>query len=83
MTWWIRDDAGNWIPLNKARFTADNTARKGYRLDYAGGVIGQDFYLRNGGFFSDYTPIGSLLERPTDNAADRPVIDLSTLIYLR
>jgi len=79
---WVRDDVGNWIPLSKARFTADNTARKGYRLDYAGGVIGQAFYLRNGGFFSDYTPIGSLFERPPDNAADRPVIDLSTLIYL-
>jgi Domain of unknown function (DUF3472) len=68
--------------LNKARFTADNTARKGYRLDYAGGVIGQAFYLRNGGFFSDYTPIGFLFERPVDNVTGKPVIDLSTLIHL-
>lgn len=79
---WVRDDEGNWISLNRVRFTADNTARKGYRLDYAGGVKGQAFYLRNGGFFNDYTPVGSFFERPADSAADKPIIGFSTLMSL-
>jgi Domain of unknown function (DUF3472) len=76
---WIRDNRGNWISLNKARFTADNTARKGYRLDYAGGVRGLAFYLQNDGFFNGHTPIGSWFERPVDNGAAHPMIELSVL----
>lgn len=61
---WIRTNKGKWLELNKIRFTADNTARKGYRMDYAGGVKNNQFYLKNCGFFNDYTPIGSYFERP-------------------
>ena len=35
---WIRDAKGVWHELNKANFTYDNTAAKGYRKDYAGGL---------------------------------------------
>jgi hypothetical protein len=84
---WIRDTAGLWIPLNRARFTVDNTGRKGYRMDYAGGVRGDQaggargsaFYLRNDGFFNDYTPAGVWLERKADASAQPPAIDLIKL----
>lgn len=61
---WIKTAQGQWIELNKMHFSTDNTGRIGYRMDYAGGVVGQQFYLQNCGFFSDYTPAGKLFERP-------------------
>jgi Domain of unknown function (DUF3472)/Domain of unknown function (DUF5077) len=70
---WVGDSTGHWIPLTHARFTADNTARKGYRLDYAGGEQGGGFFLRNGGFFSTYTPIGSMFTRPAPRVLAPPV----------
>jgi len=63
----------------QARFTADNTARKGYRLDYAGGIRGTSFFLQNDGFFNDPTPIGSWFERPEAAGAAHPMIDLPGL----
>src|SRR5690606_16539423 len=55
---WVITKEGQWIEVNRARFTADNTARSGFRIDYAGGKTQNgEFYLRNCGFFSDYTPI--------------------------
>jgi len=74
---WIRTSAGKWIELNKIRFTTDNTGRKGYRMDYAGGVKGNEFYLRNCGFFNDYTPVDSWFVRPL--LSKQPVIDLDKL----
>jgi len=76
---WIRTDQGQWISLTKARFTGDNTARKGYRMDYAGGVKGNAFFLQNCGFFSNYTPLDSWWERhPAPNDAP-PEIDFTHL----
>lgn len=60
---WVRDEAGTWTELTKARFTADATARKGYRMDYAGGQEGGRFYLQNCGFFPEFTIIGTEFER--------------------
>jgi hypothetical protein len=74
---WIRTSEGNWMELNKVRFTADNTARKGYRMDYEGGVKGEQFYLRNCGLFNHYTPINTWFERPL--TGKQPVIDLDKL----
>lgn len=74
---WIFTNEGKWIQLNKVRFTADNTASKGYRMDYGGGVKGDEFYLRNCGFFNDYTPIDTLFERPL--SGKEPVVDLEKL----
>src|SRR5258708_32708787 len=72
---WIRDEQGNWMSLNKARFSGDNTARKGYRMDYGGGVKGDAFYLQNGGFFNYYTPPhGWRLSVPPPESKPPPLI---------
>jgi len=76
---WVRDEQGNWMPLNKARFTGDNTARKGYRMDYGGGIKGDAFYLQNCGFFNHYTPLNGWWERAADPGAKAPDIDLTKL----
>lgn len=65
---WIHDTRGNWKSLKKAVFTYDNTAAKGYRMDYAGGVKRDRFYLKNCGFFNEYTLYKSVFER---KAADK------------
>jgi hypothetical protein len=75
---WVGDSAGRWIPLTRARFTADNTARKGYRLDYAGGEQRGQFFLRNGGFFNTPTPINSSFTRPMPHIF-APPLDIKEL----
>ncbi len=74
---WICDTSGNWTELTKARFTVDNTAVKAYRMDYSGGLEGNAFYLKNCGFFGQYTPRNSYFIRPAGNK--RPDLDLSKL----
>ncbi len=74
---WVRGTDTQWRELTTAQFTADNTARKAYRMDYAGGLSGQRFMLRNGGFFDSYTPINTSFTRPARNQP--PAIDVSTL----
>ncbi|MDN5286765.1 MAG: hypothetical protein JWR38_3039 [Mucilaginibacter sp.] len=60
---WIADTSGKWYPLSKALFTGDATANINYRKDYGGGVQGDLFYLRNGGFFNDFAPLKTMLTR--------------------
>jgi len=74
---WIRATDGTWHELTNAQFTADNTARKGYRMDYASGSDGQRFFLRNCGFFSEYTPIGASFSRSHQPIA--PAVDINAL----
>ncbi len=50
---WCMDKNGHVFPLTKARFTGDDIAKRGYRLDYEGGTEKNAFYLRNGGFFNN------------------------------
>ncbi|MEO6683221.1 MAG: DUF3472 domain-containing protein [Ginsengibacter sp.] len=64
---WIRDKHGKWHELNRGTFTYDNTAAKGYRKDYAGGILNGQFFLRNCGFFNNYTPYQSVFIRPLTN----------------
>lgn len=66
-----------WHEITRAVFTADNTARKGYRLDYSGGNEGSGFYLKNCGLTNDHTTIGTLLERKKLNKP--PKIDFNSL----
>jgi len=60
---WVRNTEGKWFELTEAKFTADATARKNSRLDYAGGSEGNHFFLKNCGFFSDRTSIDSFFRR--------------------
>jgi hypothetical protein len=57
---WARDTDGKWHPLTEARFTGDDIARRGYRLDFAGGTEGTQFFLRNGGFFHPNVPLNTM-----------------------
>ncbi|WP_175633597.1 DUF3472 domain-containing protein [Pedobacter ghigonis] len=74
---WICDDKGVWTELKSARFTTDNTGMKGYRMDYQGGINKGSFYLKNGGFFNDYTSPRKVLNRTT--VGKQPEIDFSKL----
>jgi hypothetical protein len=74
---WIADENGKWIRLNKARFTTDNTGIKGYRMDYAGGTDGNAFYLKNCGFFSNYTIRNTIFETAVTGTG--PDVDLEKL----
>lgn len=76
---WFADSTGRWIPIHRARFTGDNTARKGYRLDYAGGVRDGAFFLKNAGFFSDRVPLDTWFERPAPSDEAPPAIDFAKL----
>jgi len=74
---WVYDTKGNWISLNTARFTTDNTGNVNYRKDYAGGLDGDSFYLMNGGFFNHFTPAKTMFSRKETN--QKPQIDFSKL----
>ncbi|GAB2516513.1 DUF3472 domain-containing protein [Spirosoma aerophilum] len=75
---WIRSKEGNWQELTQAQFTGDNTAKKSYRMDFAGGLhTNQRFFLRNCGFFDPYTPLKSDFIRPAKHQA--PTISLERL----
>ena len=74
---WVCNSNGEWTELNKARFTADATARKGARLDYQGGVLKDGFYLKNCGFFNERTEIDSWFTRQINPKA--PSIDFKNL----
>lgn len=50
---WAISTSGAWTEMTQARFTVDATGRNQQRLDFAGGVDGNAFYLRNDGFFSE------------------------------
>jgi hypothetical protein len=75
---WIVDIEGKWYPLNNALFTGDNTAKINYRKDYAGGVEENQFYLRNCGFFDDFTALKTPLKTEA-TAKPHPKVDLSKL----
>lgn len=74
---WVRDDSGKWFEISKAKFTADATARKESRMDYAGGVENGVFFMKNCGFFDDTTPIDSHHTRVLTGQS--PEIDLAAL----
>ncbi|TKK67972.1 DUF3472 domain-containing protein [Ilyomonas limi] len=74
---WIRNGKGEWHELTNAIFTADATAKGGYRKDYAGGADGDYFFLRNDGFFNGFVkPNQSFTRKASGN---KPVIDFAHL----
>ncbi|MDR3367107.1 MAG: DUF3472 domain-containing protein [Prevotellaceae bacterium] len=77
---WARTVDGRWLYVgSRAKFSIDDTGRKGARMDYKGGVQNGAFFLQNGGFFSDYTPAGAELHNPKNEKLTPPEIDLEKL----
>ncbi|WP_229255934.1 DUF3472 domain-containing protein [Duganella fentianensis] len=74
---WARDSGGVWSEVTTARLTGDMTARKAQRMDYAGGLEGGRFYLRNCGFFNDYVGLDQSFTRPA--AGQPPQVDVASL----
>jgi len=74
---WACNKEGEWIEINKIKFTADQTARKKFRVDYQGGIENGNFYLKNCGFFNDSTTMNSFFTRPLTNK--KPIIDFKSL----
>jgi len=68
---------GAWHEIDQAIFTADNTAKKKYRLDYSGGNESTGFYLKNCGLTNDNTPMGTLFQRKKSGI--KPKIDFTIL----
>lgn len=74
---WVYTKDGKWFELTGAKFTADATARKESRLDYAGGVENRAFFLKNCGFFNEKTEINSSFSRGM--TGKQPDIDFNDL----
>lgn len=73
---WIADDKSNWYQLTDAKFTVDATARGGYRKDYAGGVEGDKFFLKNDGFFNEFIKPDQIFSRqPSGKKPDIKTIE--------
>lgn len=75
---WVRDVENNWHEITEAQFSVDATGRGGHRLDYAGGISGKGFFMKNGGFFDERTNAGTSFERVA-NPETKPLIDLEKL----
>ncbi|WP_184544615.1 DUF3472 domain-containing protein [Mucilaginibacter sp. FT3.2] len=74
---WVCDTGGTWTELTSAYFDGDATANNEQRMDYAGGTSGTQFYLQNGGFFTNYTTLNQTFTRTATGT--HPVINFSTL----
>ena len=74
---WVCDNTGVWTEANTALFTNDDTGAKEYRMDFAGGQENGSFYLKNGGFFNDYTTPKTTFTRPLANK--KPDVNFSSL----
>jgi hypothetical protein len=74
---WVFDIGENWHRLTGAVFTADATARKKARLDYAGGAEGGKFFMKNCGFFNSGVEIDSEFFR--EPVGKRPQINFEEL----
>ncbi|MRW88376.1 DUF5077 domain-containing protein [Duganella sp. FT80W] len=74
---WARNASGTWSEVTTARLTGDATVTNAQRMDYAGGLDGGRFYLRNGGFFADYVPVNQNFTRPA--TGQQPTVDVNSL----
>jgi len=74
---WVRTRDGAWIEITKASFSYDATADKKLRWDYQGGIENGQFYLKNCGFFNEFTTYGTSLVRPAQT--NEPLIEIENL----
>lgn len=74
---WAHTAAGEWKEVTSGLFTHDATANAGVRMDYTGGAEGNQFFLKNCGFFNESTPYRSAFKRQGGGTA--PVVDFKAL----
>jgi hypothetical protein len=74
---WVRTKDGKWLEITKAHFSYDDTAAQKWRWDYQGGIKEGQFYLKNCGFFSEFTAFDTPFERPARRK--EPDMDLTKL----
>ena len=74
---WACDTNGHWIPLSAAKLTGDINAKRRYRVDFDGGVEGDYFFLKNGGFFNGHTILNTKFTRVAKGGV--PKIDFDKL----
>jgi hypothetical protein len=74
---WAVGADGQWTEITSAYYDVDPTGLNRQRLDFAGGVIGNQFYLRNDGFFSNSVPSGQTFTRTPVN--HKPDVDVNAL----
>jgi len=74
---WVQNENACWMELTRIKFTADATARKESRMDFAGGAEGRKFFLKNCGFFNSNIPPGTFFERIS--TIQPPLIDFGKL----
>lgn len=75
---WACDVKGQWHEVTEARFTGDDIANRGFRMDRSGGSKGKEFFLRNGGFFEEPVKLNSTFKRDS-TSAKKPTIDFKKL----
>ena len=74
---WVCSSSGSGTELTSAYYDGDATVNNQQRMDYAGGLKSGQFYLQNGGFFSNYVPVNQTFTRPATGTA--PSINFTTL----
>jgi len=74
---WAKAVNGDWVEITSAYYDVDPTGLNKQRLDFAGGVIGNQFYLRNDGFFTPSVSSGQTFTRTANGVP--PDIDLTHL----
>jgi len=74
---WAYATDKTWTEVTIATFTADATAAAGDRVDFSGGANGNNFFLKNCGFFNDDVSPGTTFTRIASGTA--PDIDFSAL----
>jgi len=80
---WIRTVQGQWLPVSKAMFTVDATYTAQQRVDASGGTVNNKFFLKNGGFTNEQTPVNSYLnvsvptQSPDINFSNLPLCSAS------
>lgn len=74
---WACDTDGHWTALTQATLTGDINAEKRYRVDFDGGVEGDHFFLKNGGFFNANTVLHTKFTRK--GKGGMPKIDFEKL----
>ncbi|MET0581535.1 MAG: DUF5077 domain-containing protein [Pseudoxanthomonas sp.] len=74
---WAISTSRAWTEITRATFNVDPTGHNRQRLDYAGGIDGKTFYLRNDGFFSGAVTPKQAFVRPP--ATSHPNVNFNQL----